>query len=175
VETGAELHRTQCHGCGSLHIHSDRYKCLECFNYDLCGRCFDQRRETLKHVNGHAMVHFSSPDEIFGEPVIDINKTVTLEKFKEKYNTEEHIDIECNVCKIIPIKGLRFKCDVCHNFHLCITCMEKREHDKSHPLLAIGKSCFIEIPISDIELSDELGRGGFGKIFLMLTLASSMY
>ncbi len=109
------------------------------------------------------MVYFCTPDEIFGEPVVDINASITLNKFKGKYIKEEHIDIACNNCKMVPIKGLRLKCDVCHDYDLCITCMEKREHDKSHPLIAIGKSCFSEISINDIELNDELGRGGFGK------------
>jgi len=109
------------------------------------------------------MVHFSDHNEIFGEPVVDVNTTVTLSKFKEKYSREIHTNIECDNCKMMPIKGLRFKCDVCHDYDLCITCMENRIHDKSHPLIAIGKSYFSEIPINDIELNDELGRGGFGK------------
>ncbi len=163
AKKGDEIHRTPCYGCGSPRIYYDRYKCLECHNYDLCGRCFDQRRETLQHINGHAMVHFSDHDELFGEPLVDINTTVTLRKFKEKYSREEHANIECNNCKMMPMKGLRFKCDVCHDYDLCITCMEKRVHDTSHPLIAIGKSHFSEIAMDDIELNDELGRGGFGK------------
>jgi hypothetical protein len=162
-EDGAEVHRVQCNGCGSLRIRSDRYKCLECHNYDLCGICFDERRETLKHISGHAVVHFSDPGEVFGEPTTDSNTTITLNKFKEKYVTEEHTDVQCNNCKITPIKGLRFKCDTCHDCNLCLACMEKRLHDKSHPLIVIGKERFTQIPVNDIELNDELGRGGFGK------------
>jgi len=163
AKNGVQIHRVQCYGCGSPRIYEDRYKCLECPNYDLCGRCFDQQRETLKHINRHVMVHFSDLDEIFGEPVVDINTTVTLCKFKEKYSEEEHANIECDNCKMMPIKGLRFKCDVCHDYDLCVTCMEKRVHDMPHPFIAIGKSRFAEIPMNDIELNDELGRGGFGK------------
>jgi hypothetical protein len=165
AENGIENHRVQCNACGSLRIRSDRYKCLECYDYDLCGTCFDRRRETLKHISGHAMVHFSGSDEVFGKPVVDINTRITLNKFKEKYAGEEHTEVRCNVCKVMPIVGLRFKCDVCHDCDLCITCMEKREHDQSHPLIVIGKNRFSEIPMNDIELNDELGRGGFGKNF----------
>jgi len=109
------------------------------------------------------MVHFSGDNEIFGEPVVDINTTVTLKKFKEKYSNEEHANLTCDICKITPIKGLQFKCDVCHNYDLCITCMERRIHDQTHPLIAMGKYRFREISMDDIELNDELGRGGFGK------------
>lgn len=163
VENGVTIHRIQCCGCGLPHIYQDRYKCLECYNYDLCNRCFDKRRETLKHMNEHIMVHFSDLDELFGEPVIDVNITVTLQKFKEKYSEQIHVNIECNNCKMKPIVGLRFKCDDCHDYDLCVTCMEKRIHDSSHPLIAIGKSYLKEISINDIQLGDELGRGGFGK------------
>ncbi|UJR31530.1 hypothetical protein I4U23_019019 [Adineta vaga] len=161
----AEFHRIQCRACSSLRIIGDRYKCLECSDYDLCGRCFDQRRETFHHLNRHAIVHYSGPDEIFGESVMNVKAMITLTAFKEKYHLEEHIDIGCNICKMNPLNGLRFKCDTCHDYNLCVSCMEKRLHDQSHPLLAIGKSRFLEIPMNDIELGDELGRGGFGTVY----------
>jgi hypothetical protein len=41
--------------------------------------------------------------------------------------------------------------------------MEQRIHDQTHPLIAMGKYRFREISMDDIELNDELGRGGFGK------------
>ena len=110
------------------------------------------------------MVHFSDDNEIFGEAASDIPTNVTLAKFKAKYSKEEHVNVTCGICKITPIRGLVFKCDICHNFDLCITCMEKRVHDQTHPLLAMGKTRFAEIPMDDIELDNELGRGGFGKI-----------
>ena len=109
------------------------------------------------------MVQFSAPNEIFGESVIDLAAMVTLRAFRERYLREEHIEVACSICKVSPIKGLRFKCNSCHDYHLCTTCMDKRQHDQSHPLLAIGKCRFLEIPVDDIELGDELGRGGFGK------------
>ncbi len=168
TEDGVDVHHASCDACRCFRIRNDRYKCLECDNYDLCGICFDRRHETKNHVTGHAMVHFSDPDEIFGEPVVDCNTTVTLNKFKEKYMTEQHTDVQCNNCKVTPIIGLRFKCDICHDYNLCLICMEKRLHEKSHPLLVIGKERFAQIPMSDIELFDELGRGYFGNITIKM-------
>ena len=169
MPSGIEMHLTRCCGCEVPRIYEDRYKCLECHNYDLCGRCFDQRRETESHKSGHVMVHFSDQNELFSEPITNDNATITLDKFKEKYRNEEHANVSCGICKITPIKGLAFKCDICHNFDICINCMEKRTHDQTHPLLAMGKCRFPKIPMDDFELNDELGRGGFGKICLIFS------
>ena len=168
LRSSIEVHDTRCCGCDSPRIYDDRYKCLECDNYDLCGRCFDQRLETKSHRTGHVMVHFSDDNEIFGEPAFNVNATVTLGKLKDKYRNEEHTNISCEICKITPIKGLAFKCDTCHNFDICISCMEKRTHDQAHPLLAMGKCRFPEISMDDFIFNDELGRGGFGKIYSIL-------
>ena len=162
-DNSTETHQTRCFGCDSPRIVGDRYKCLECADYDLCGRCFDQRRQTRDHLTGHIMVHFSSPEEVFGQPVAGMNNTINLTSLTEKYQLEEQTDIECNVCKMNPLRGLRFKCDTCYDYNLCANCVKKRTHDRSHPLLAMDKSRFLEIPVYDIELGDEVGRGGFGK------------
>jgi len=169
TDNGIQVHRTQCHGCGLLRICDDRYRCLECPNYDLCGRCHDQRRETLDHRTGHVMVHFSAQNEIFGEPINNLEKDVTLNSLKEKYRFEEHSLVQCNNCKTKPVRGLRFKCDDCRDYDLCINCMQLRVHDTKHPLLVIGKNWCPQIPIEDIELGEELGRGGFGKNSIEIT------
>ena len=140
---------------------SDRYRCLECSSYDLCGMCFEQRSETLTHRVGHAMVRLSGLDEL----IPDIDRTMTLEKFKEKYAEVTHADTKCKHCTMAPIVGLRFKCDSCREFDLCLACMEKRIHDRSHTLLLVDEQRILEIPTTDITLHDEVGRGGFGKAF----------
>lgn len=161
--TSMNIQPIRCYGCGTPRIYEDRYKCLECDNYDLCGVCFDQRCETDQHTNAHVMVHFSDRNEIFGVPIADLNTPLTLSALKKKFADEEHLRVQCNYCSIKPIRGLRFKCDTCYDYDLCIKCVELRVHDQTHPLVAIGKDFFMEIPMSDIELKDELGRGGFGK------------
>ncbi|CAF1133487.1 unnamed protein product [Adineta ricciae] len=166
LDNSTEVHQIRCSGCDSPRIVGDRYKCLECADYDLCGRCFDQRRQTRDHLTGHIMVHFSSPEEVFGQPVAGLNNAINLTALTEKYQLEEQSDIECNVCKMNPLRGLRFKCDTCYDYNLCVNCVKKRAHDRSHPLLAMGKSRFLEIPVDDIELGDEVGRGGFGTVYI---------
>jgi len=45
--------------------------------------------------------------------------------------------VQCNACGVVPIRGARFKCTVCHDFDLCDTCEQKGDHD--HPLLKMRR------------------------------------
>ncbi|ESN94666.1 hypothetical protein HELRODRAFT_134634, partial [Helobdella robusta] len=46
--------------------------------------------------------------------------------------------VRCNVCRITPITGLRYRCLKCFNFDLCQTCffhgLKARGHKLSHPM-----------------------------------------
>lgn len=167
-----DVHRISCDGCNSLRISSDRYKCLQCENYDLCGDCFDKKLETKQHKSGHAFAHFKVPMELFGEPITDANDEVTLSKFKQRFATIKHTKVTCDGCDTTPIIGIRFKCDTCHDYDLCLKCMEDQvvtnEHDIKHSLIVTGKDSFNQIDIDDIELGDELGRGAFGMTMVYL-------
>jgi next-to-BRCA1 protein 1 len=163
-----DAHRVSCDGCHSLRIYSDRYKCLQCEDYDLCGQCFEKQRETKQHKSGHAFAHFKVPMELFGEPIIKANEEVTLSKFKARFATIEHTNVSCDGCNTTPLIGIRFKCDTCRDYDLCLTCMEEQvvtnEHNTKHSLIVVGKDRLNQIDINDIELGDELGRGAFGMM-----------
>ena len=47
-----------CDYCGKKNFTEYRYKCLICQDYDLCGKCFEERRTTKEHVFGHPMHRF---------------------------------------------------------------------------------------------------------------------
>lgn len=153
----------RCQSCGTTRILKERYRCLECVSYDLCGTCFEQRCETHTHDANHAMIRFSGPNEVFSEQVLDVDQMITLKFFKEKFSQEIHANIECKICRMSPIVGLRFKCDICHDYDVCLQCMEQRSHHPSHTLLLTKETKCHEIPVNDIQLGEELGRGGFGE------------
>jgi len=46
----------------------------------------------------------------------------------------------CDGCKQYPIKGKRFKCNVCKDFDFCETCIKKKDelHDKIHTFTTIN-------------------------------------
>ena len=50
-------------------------------------------------------------------------------------NNYIHKNYECDVCKIHPIKGIRYHCLECKDFDLCEKCEEKVNHE--HPLYKI--------------------------------------
>lgn len=45
-----------------------------------------------------------------------------------------HDGVSCDSCRMQPILGVRYKCQVCHNFDLCETCESNQVHDPSHAL-----------------------------------------
>ncbi|XP_012556455.1 tyrosine-protein kinase fyna [Hydra vulgaris] len=150
-----------CQACNQVNFVVDRYKCLVCNEYDLCGVCFESRKITAPHVKAHPMVRYSGPKEIFGDEIEGEN--VTLEKFKKKFDGVEH-ETTCKGCNSHPIFGLRFKCDECNEFDLCHKCFEKKteinDHKKEHSILV----CYSirNVNPSDIELLERLGSGAFG-------------
>ena len=167
-----EVHKVRCGACGSYPIRSDRYKCLNCDKMNLCARCFDRRRESEHHKSGHAFVHFKSPGELFGRSVTDDD--VKFNKLKEFYASEIHESVICDGCQLNPIKGLRFKCDVCPDYDLCQQCLQagvtSQTHASNHPLIVVSRRAIQQIPMEDIELGDKLGSGAFGRYFLIKIL-----
>lgn len=179
-DTG-EKHNVQCSSCNENPIESDRYKCLNCENINLCGGCFESRRESSKHKSGHAYVHFKSPGELFGQSVKESD--VTYAKLKEASANDVHESISCDGgCESTSIKGLRFKCDTCPNYDLCQHCVDRgattKTHQSSHPLIVIPRRAIQQIPVEDIELQAEIGSGAFGMYCIeieILELKLSFY
>jgi hypothetical protein len=163
----ADIHQATCDGCDAYPIRTDRYRCLECNDYDLCSQCFEHRRETKQHVSGHTVAHFKLPNELFGQAVQA--ESVTLATLRKAHKTEKHENITCDGCGRADFVGLRFKCDVCPDYDLCETCTMKhvvtKTHKRDHPLIAMSLNAVPQIDINDIELGEEMGRGAFGKVF----------
>ena len=161
----SELHKVRCDACGTCPIRSDRYKCLTCGDLDMCGDCFESRRESTEHKSGHVFAHFKSPGEFFGETVEEDD--MTYSKLRKKYTGDIHESITCDGCGSKTIKGLRHKCDTCRNYDLCQICVDKgtvtNTHKASHPLIVVGSQLIQQIPVEDIQLGDELGKGAFGR------------
>ena len=175
---GSDVHHVQCAGCSVKPIrHLDRYRCLECSSslsgsYDLCGRCFDQRRQTSDHHTGHAMIHFKLPNEFLGIDVNQIGEPINLNTLRRvsTLQNEQHLGVTCDGhCHQKSIRGLRFKCDTCPSYNLCHTCaIDKRllskDHQRDHPLIVTSNKVIPKIDPTDIELGEELGKGAFGSV-----------
>ena len=49
-----------CDYCDKKNFTEYRYKCLICDDYDLCGKCFEERRLTKQHELSHPMHRFGN-------------------------------------------------------------------------------------------------------------------
>lgn len=163
--SSGDVHNVSCDSCRSMKIYSDRYKCLQCVDYNLCGNCFEERLQTKDHVSGHPMAHMKIPNELFGQPIRH-SQEITMTKVQEILVGKKH-NIQCDSCRT-SIVGARFKCDTCHNYNLCSACVKQRviskQHRNTHPLVVNGNESLIKIDISDIRKGDILGQGGFGPL-----------
>ncbi|CAF3664815.1 unnamed protein product [Rotaria sordida] len=163
------IHRVRCDGCQSRYIQDDCYRCLQCLDFDLCGECFEKRSENAEHRSGHMYVHLKTPKELFGKSITNLNDEVNLTKIKKYFTSVEHTDIFCNGCSMEPIVGIRFKCDTCPCYDLCLKCVEEKiitlQHESTHPLIVVDQNCLPEIDMNDLKLDDVLGQGAFGTVY----------
>ncbi|CAF4535771.1 unnamed protein product [Rotaria socialis] len=126
-------------------------KCLNCDKLNLCAKCFERRKESEIHKSVHAFVHFKSPGELFGRSVID--DEIAFAKLTELCGN--------NVCdlNVIHVRIMIY----------AFQCLEKqvttKTHTSDHPLIVTTRLVIQQIPVEDIELDDELGRGAFGSVF----------
>jgi len=50
-----------------------------------------------------------------------------------------HLCVTCDGCGKKPLKGIRYKCAVCHDFDYCAKCEEKNKNSHPHPFIMIRK------------------------------------
>lgn len=126
----------KCDSCLANPIVGSRFKCLTCTNYDLCESCHSQK------------IHFHPEYHQFQEISIPIVTTFIPKVV--------HHGIQCNSCHASNIEGIRYKCNVCHDYDLCEDCYNNRfliskpfsfqQHNSNHSFQAIKKpQSFINI------------------------------
>ena len=84
----------------------------------------------------------SNIDKIKNEIIENIREQNSkINKSKKPKNNYIHKNYECNICKVSPIKGIRYHCLECLDYDLCEKCEEAFNHE--HPLYKIKneKSC----------------------------------
>jgi hypothetical protein len=153
----------QCRICGDTSSFSECYRCLKCAELNICGMCFERRCESSTHRIAHPMIRYSEAIEILHDCSKEIDSASILVMLQEKYAQQIHSDTSCKCCHVSPIQGVRFQCDTCLAYDLCLTCVMKDVPVHAHTLLIRKTPAFIQIDPSDIEMHSILGQGGFGK------------
>ncbi|KAK0481541.1 hypothetical protein IW261DRAFT_1471201 [Armillaria novae-zelandiae] len=122
------VHGATCDLCDSR-IRGDRYKCVNCPDFDTCSSCYAITKEQHPH---HAFVKISNPADYLRSNV---------------FMGAMHMAV-CNACNR-SIYGVRYKCmhHECPDFDLCERCeaMPISVHPPNHPLLKM-KSADTVIP-----------------------------
>ncbi|CAF1572319.1 unnamed protein product, partial [Didymodactylos carnosus] len=102
------------------------------------------------------------PNELFSEPIKDVHREVTLTKLIKRFEHVKHQNTSCDGCAAEYIVGIRFKCDTCPQYDLCLNCMKNKvetdRHKANHPLVVIGDNHLKQIEWQDIEIGEILGQ-----------------
>uniref|UniRef100_A0A8W8JFQ6 Dystrophin n=1 Tax=Magallana gigas TaxID=29159 RepID=A0A8W8JFQ6_MAGGI len=81
-------HQAKCNICKEYPIVGFRYRCLRCFNFDICQNCFFSGRKAKNHKLAHPMQEYCTATTS-GEDVRDFTK-VLKNKFKSKRYFKKH-------------------------------------------------------------------------------------
>ncbi|ORY48195.1 hypothetical protein BCR33DRAFT_60575 [Rhizoclosmatium globosum] len=130
--------RITCDGCGYKGIVGDRYKCLQCPNYDLCGNCFAAVGRV--HPVGHGfMVQASN-----GSVVVESRPMKEEEKAVEDDVDVKWAGVVCDGCHKPNFSGARYKCTDCADYDLCSTCFADQIvlHADGHNVLCVTITTF---------------------------------
>lgn len=120
-----QAHHAVCDGCDK-YITGVRHKCLDCPDWDYCSEC----------VVNAAFVHASHRFAPIYEPLADVHSYACAQSV--------HMGICCDgpLCSSNQdyptyIRGIRYKCAVCHDLDFCANCEASpaNEHNKTHPLI----------------------------------------
>ena len=160
-----------CNGCGGNTASGYRYKCCLCKNYDLCGDCFENKKQSENHLSSHPMFFIANPLSYKKEYYLSKIFKLGADKLPILFAESEHEGVNCDACNVEPIKGIRVKCDDCISYDLCWTCYNNQMISKSHKLdhsvvahLVPMRNTFD--PNTDIQYStdDTKFKGCFGSV-----------
>ncbi|ANB13454.1 hypothetical protein AWJ20_1745 [Sugiyamaella lignohabitans] len=116
--SGNEYHSAVCDICENS-IRGERYKCMDCPDFDFCNNCFPHR--SVNHP-AHRFVRIRNPEDFF-----------------DPHNSNLRYYCDGPYCKSEKlISGDRYQCQNCPDTDLCIDCMfsKELEHDQSHSFVA---------------------------------------
>ncbi|KRY85779.1 Dystrophin [Trichinella pseudospiralis] len=83
-----EKHQAKCNVCKMFPVVGLRYRCLKCFNFDMCQNCFFAQRTAKNHKISHPMQEYYRAAKS-GEDVRDFGRVIR-NRFKSKHYWKKH-------------------------------------------------------------------------------------
>jgi hypothetical protein len=82
-----------CDSCGATNFEGLRYRCKICINYDLCGACYNDGKESLQHSKSHSMKCIPEPTclRVSSDNAIWLNTVRAKRLLRQSYNTSTQI------------------------------------------------------------------------------------
>jgi len=115
-----------CDGCNVSPIKGIRYKCTVCRNFDYCEKC---EENNVQH--DHTFLKIKRPVEIYNFPIRSCHQNSDNKACHQNSDGKAvHRGVTCDGCKTHPIRGIRYKCTVCHDFDYCEDCKAKNVDHK---------------------------------------------
>ena len=128
-----------CDSCLQSDFCDYRYKCLICKDYDLCGNCYEKRKVSKDHKANHPMLMISDPMRSSDSKTLNLLFSLGADFVIEVLQEVTFEVVNCDNCKMSPIKGPRVKCDQCPDYDLCWSCYKSNHitapHKLSHAVL----------------------------------------
>lgn len=126
-------HENTCNSCG-VKISGIRFRCTECDDYDLCDSCMKKPRI---HNETHLMLKIRRPVDCVPAALHHLYTIKWTEGYQFRGNI--HVNVKCNGCGMMPIRGLRYWCENCEDYNLCEKCGEDEYlfHDRMHIFLRV--------------------------------------
>jgi hypothetical protein len=156
-EEGGIHEQVTCDFCQTQNIKGKRYKCMTCYNFDLCSECFPKRSNFHSTSHPFKIVSFLKHSTKILKPIQDSIKFPTQPV--PVLNVETHFGIVCDHCKEEGFNGKRFKCSNCVDYDLCERCYGNRfqfhEFTHSFKIVKPGES------IAPIPKNYNFPRDGF--------------
>ncbi|KIM74594.1 hypothetical protein PILCRDRAFT_828135 [Piloderma croceum F 1598] len=127
-------HMAYCDVCNSG-IHTVRYKCTKCPNYDMCSECFGSRRG--RHNTHHQFRSIGSVPAC-GEQYENLGEEYDLGYQYEDPAPRREPVAYCDVCGS-GIDGMRYKCTNCSDYDMCPACFRSNRvvHNTYHQFCSI--------------------------------------
>ncbi|KAL1421081.1 hypothetical protein MTO96_023508 [Rhipicephalus appendiculatus] len=142
-----------CDACCRRDITGTRWKCEVCYDYDLCNDCYKRG----KHYQDHPFLRLKKPGGS-AERVPPRKKSNKFDRTTIVRGDDRFDGIRCDACHQRNIPGIRWKCDVCVDYDLCLDCYMDKKH-ASHAFLRYDRPNGRSITVPPRQLSSDVEAG----------------